>query len=90
MTQDSILGPLLFLLYINDLGDVYSSTTSILFADDTNLFKIGNNLNGIQDELNSEMSKLSLSLKMYKPSLCIGKTHSVVYTKKRRLGGLMY
>ena len=36
--QSSILGPLLFLLYINDLSNVSKSLTLILFADDTNLF----------------------------------------------------
>ena len=53
--QGSILGPLLFLLYINNFGHVCSFTTSILFADDTNLFKNGNDLNKMQDELNSEL-----------------------------------
>ena len=89
VSQGFILGPLMFLLYINDLGHVCSSTTSILFADDTNLFKSGNDLNKMQDELNSELSNISLWLKVNKLSLNIGKTHFMVFTnKKKRLDEL--
>ena len=36
--QGSILGPLLFILYINDLANVSPTFLTLLFADDTNLF----------------------------------------------------
>ena len=52
------------LLYINDLGPICSTTTPILFADDTNLFKNGKGLNKMQDELNSELAKIYLWLKV--------------------------
>ena len=81
--QGSILGPLLFLLYINDLGHICSNTTPILFADDTYLFKSGKDLNKMQDELNSELAKIYLWLKMNKLSLNIGKTHFMVFTNKK-------
>ncbi len=42
--QGSILGPLLFLLYVNDLPNVSEKPFSILFADDTNVFNTGNNM----------------------------------------------
>ena len=87
--QGSILGPLLFLLYMNDLGHICSNTTSILFAGDTNLFKSGKDLNKMQDELNSELAKIFLGLKVNKLSLNIGKTHFMVFTnKKKRLNDL--
>ena len=85
----SILGPLLFLLYINDIGHVSSSTTSILFADDSDLFKSENDPNKMQDDLNSELSKTSLWLKLISFLFIIGKTHFMVLTNnKKRLGEL--
>ena len=42
--QGSILGPALFILYINDMCNVSMLMKSIVFADDTNLFYSGDNL----------------------------------------------
>ena len=58
--QRSILGPLLFLMYINDLGTVCKNTFLILFADDSNLFISGRDGDLIMKTLNEELKEISI------------------------------
>ena len=80
--QGSILGPLLFLLYINDLPQVSEYFMPILFADDTNLFATGYNLNDIVSEINKEIANIYAWVKANKLSLNIDKTNFMLFTPK--------
>ena len=81
--QGSILGPLLFLIYINDLVSVCQHTMPILFADDTNLFINGDNLLQMVQTLNAELDDISNWLKANKLFLNVKKTHYMILTSKR-------
>ena len=55
--QGNVLGPILFLLYINDLPNVSSLKTS-LFADDAALFASGNNSSSVEKVVNEELKTI--------------------------------
>ena len=78
--QGSILGPLLFLIYINDLANVCVHTLPILFADDTNLFISGKNLNDMAVFINYELEEISTWLKANRLSMNVKKTHFMVFS----------
>ena len=56
--QGSVLGPFLFLIYINDLSDNLISNAK-LFADDTSLFSVVHDVNTSAKELNDDLKKVN-------------------------------
>jgi len=72
--QGSVLGPLLFLLYINDIGYSVCSSPIRLFADDTNLFLYGKLIEDLQSDASRNIILLHNWFIANKLSLNIEKT----------------
>ena len=82
--QGSVLGPLFFLIYINDLTKAISSTKK-LFADDTSIFSIINDIDVSEHELNSDLMKISMWAYQWKMSFnpdVSKQAQEVIFSKK--------
>ena len=77
--QGSVLGPLLFLLYINDLPNVSKKLKFYLFADDTNIYCESSDLSNLIKIVNRELRSVKKWLDANKLSLNIDKTNYIIF-----------
>ena len=77
--QGSVLGPLLFLVYINDLYKCVIYSKVYHFADDTNLLQSDNSLKNVAKRMNFNLKNLSQWLKANKLSLNFSKTELIIF-----------
>ena len=84
MPQHSILGPILFLIYINNLHIAIKYSEVHHFADATNLLKFNNCVKSINKRTNYDLKNLSNWLKATKISLNVGKTELVLFTSSKK------
>ncbi len=83
--QGSILGPLLFLLYINDMPNLSPSLNFILFADDTTITVSHKHLSNLQLLCNNGLEKLNNWLISNKLTINVSKTKYMLFTPKNKL-----
>ena len=80
--QGSVLGPLLFLIYIDDLNGVINFSKIHYFADDTNILYTSNSLEDINTKINRDLKPVAEWLKANKISLNSGKAELDLFRSK--------
>ena len=82
--QGSSLGPLLFLVYINDLPCIVKNSKVSMYADDTSIYHSSKDIMQLNTALNEELQRLDRWLQGNKLPLNVAKTHSMIITMKQK------
>ena len=77
--QGSVLGPLLFIIYMNDLHFALEYSSGILFADDTTIHNTNSDLNELFNTMNQDLSQVTQWFRANKLSLNLSKTHYILF-----------
>ena len=83
--QGSNLGPLLFLIYINDIVNSLSVLKPILFADDSCFYHSGDNLKHLIDVINIDLLTIHNWIVANKLTLNIDKSHYIVFNRRKKV-----
>ena len=82
--QGSVLGPLLFLIFINDLNIAIKNSETFHFADDTCLLNIKDSIKKINKVVNKDLKFLIQWLHANKISLNVAKTEVIIFRRKKK------
>jgi len=83
VTQGSVLGPLFFLLFINDLAYLLQGLSSKLFADDTTIYSSGPDLDSVVKDFQARIKPLSTWCSLNRLDINWSKTFVMFVTKER-------
>lgn len=82
--QGSVLGPLLFIVYINDIVNIDTECQMIAYADDTSIFVSGDILDNVLEKANIILSKLGLWSEANCLQVNSSKTKAVIFRPKNK------